>query len=88
MNSKAHQGNIGFTEKEREWMDKIFIDLGYVDAFRSVISDDDEFTWWPSENLKKDVACRLQIASPGLRKHVEYATILKPNSFPARTIDS
>jgi exodeoxyribonuclease-3 len=82
MNSKAHQGNIGFTDKEREWMDKIFIDLGYVDAFRSVISDDDEFTWWPSENFKKD-AWRVdyQIASPGLRKHVEYATILKTKFF-------
>jgi exodeoxyribonuclease-3 len=81
-NSKSHQGDVCFTDKERAWLDKIFIDLGYVDAFRSVISDDDEFTWWPGEDLKGD-ALRVdyQIASPGLRKHIEYATILKTKFY-------
>ena len=36
----------GFLTEERQWMDEL-LESGYVDAFREVSSDQDEFTWWP-----------------------------------------
>lgn len=72
----------GFTEQERSWLDKILIDLGYVDAFRSAISDDDEFTWWPNgQRGENGWRVDFQIASQGLRKTVEYASILTAKTF-------
>lgn len=76
------EGTIGFTEVERRWMDQMLMDLGYVDAFRAAISDDDEFTWWPNGTIGENGwRVDYQIVSQGLRKTVEYGTILKSKSF-------
>ncbi len=75
---------IGFTEIERSWMDQILMDLGYVDAFRCAISDEDEFSWWPDGSIGENGwRVDYQIVSAGLRKTVEYASILKNRQFAA-----
>ncbi|MBT8149414.1 MAG: endonuclease/exonuclease/phosphatase family protein [Gammaproteobacteria bacterium] len=81
-NPEQHQNTVGFTEVERSWMDQMLMDLGYVDAFRAAISDDDEFSWWPDGTIGENGwRVDYQIVSEGLRKHVEYASILKNRSF-------
>ena len=82
--SDEYRDTIGFTDTERGWLDQMLIDLGYVDAFRAAISDDDEFTWWPSGTID-DNGWRVdyQIVSEGLRKTIEYGGILKSKSFSA-----
>lgn len=81
-NPQANDGKVGFTEIERGWLDQMLMDLGYVDAFRAAISDDDEFSWWPSGEYGED-GWRVDyiIVSPGLRQSVEYGTILKNRLF-------
>ncbi|KZX76808.1 exodeoxyribonuclease III [Oleiphilus sp. HI0009] len=39
----------GFLAHEREWFDKSFDELGYVDAFRQVNKHKGEYTYWPKE---------------------------------------
>ncbi len=79
---EAAKGKVGFTEVERGWMDQMLMNLGYVDAFRQAISDDDEFTWWPSGKIGEDGwRVDYQIVSQGLRKTVEYGSILKSKQF-------
>ncbi len=80
--SAQHGNTVGFTDVERGWMDQMLMDLGYVDAFRAAISDDDEFSWWPDGTMGENGwRVDYQIVSQGLRKSVEYAGILKSRSF-------
>lgn len=79
---EACSGQVGFTEVERSWMDQMLMDLGYVDAFRAAISDEDEFTCWPSGEVGENGwRVDYQIVSQGLRKTIEYASILKNRMF-------
>jgi len=74
-------GQNGFLPEERQWMDEI-MDLGYVDAFREVNSDTDEFTWWPDGSIG-DNGWRVdyQIASKGMKYAIEYGAIYKTKAF-------
>lgn len=76
-----HAGRIGFTDGERAWLDELF-STGYVDAFREVNSDGDEFSWWPGgdrsgEGWRSD----FQVISDGLKYKVEYGAIYKKRQF-------
>src|SRR5512139_966049 len=42
-----HADTPGFLAAERQWLDALYAELGYVDAFRVVNQDEDEFSWWP-----------------------------------------
>lgn len=42
---KDNRKNAGFTEVEREWMDR-FLDLGLIDVYRKLYPEKQEFTWW------------------------------------------
>lgn len=50
-NWKSNQKNSGFLPHEREWMTQLFTPLnegggGFVDAFREINDEDDQYTWW------------------------------------------
>lgn len=42
---KDNRKNAGFTEIEREWMDK-FLSSGLIDVYRELYPQKQEFTWW------------------------------------------
>ncbi|MFQ5449329.1 MAG: exodeoxyribonuclease III [Nitrospinaceae bacterium] len=44
-NPKANEKNSGFLPEERAWIDK-FIAHGYVDVFRRLHPEPDQYTWW------------------------------------------
>jgi len=45
---KYHEMEVsGFLPHEREWFDSAFDTLGYIDAFRHVNVQKDQYTWWP-----------------------------------------
>ena len=60
-------------------MDEV-LELGYVDAFREINSDRDEFSWWPGgedDGLRTDY----QLVSGGMKYAIEYGAIYKAQSF-------
>jgi exodeoxyribonuclease-3 len=69
-NWKSNQKNSGFLPEERAWLDRVFGELGYIDAFRAVDPRPDQYTWWSNRGQAraKNVGWRIdyQIASHGL----------------------
>ncbi|HJN37562.1 MAG TPA: exodeoxyribonuclease III [Gammaproteobacteria bacterium] len=44
-NWKGNQKNSGFLPQERAWLDRVE-SLGWVDAFRKINPEPDQYTWW------------------------------------------
>ena len=44
-NPERQQGTSGFLPEERDWFAK-FIDDGYVDSFREINQESDQYSWW------------------------------------------
>jgi len=84
-NWKANQKNSGFLPEERAWLDELFGDVRYVDAFREVNKGPDQYTWWSNRGQAwtKNVGWRIdyQVLSPGLRGSVRSADIYKAQRF-------
>jgi len=84
-NWKSNQKNSGFLPEERAWLDELFDQVGYVDAFREVNSASDQYTWWSNRGQAwaKNVGWRIdyQIASPRLRGAASKAAIYKDQRF-------
>lgn len=80
-NWKSNQKNSGFLPYEREWMDRLFDEVGYVDAFRAINPDPDEYTWWSNRGRawEKNVGWRIdyQIVTPGLADRVQAAYVYR-----------
>ena len=75
-------GKYGFLDEERQWLDILYRDLGYSDAFRRINSDHDEFTWWPDGNRAANGwRTDFQIISGGVRNRVDYGAIYKTKAF-------
>lgn len=45
-NHRSNARTSGFLPHEREWLDRVFGDLGWVDAFRTLYPDQEQYTWW------------------------------------------
>lgn len=72
----------GALPEEQQWMDRLFSELNYVDAYREVNSDPDEYTWWPDGNREEDGwRTDYQIVSGGLRNTIEYGMIYRKQEF-------
>ena len=84
-NWRSNQKNSGFLPEEREWMDKLFDEAGYVDAFRVVDQQADQYTWWSNRGQAwaKNVGWRIdyQVISGNLADKVSAATIYKRKRF-------
>jgi len=78
-------GVVWANSEERAWLDEVFDDIGFVDAFRSVNSDAEQYTWWSNRGQAwaKNVGWRLdyQIVTPGLADTVRTASIYKRKRF-------
>ncbi|MEZ5568474.1 MAG: exodeoxyribonuclease III [Halioglobus sp.] len=71
----------GFLAEERQWMNEL-LESGYVDAFREINSDHDEFSWWPDGNREQNGwRTDFHIVSQGLRYAVDYGAIYKTREF-------
>ncbi|HLS97496.1 MAG: exodeoxyribonuclease III [Porticoccaceae bacterium] len=86
-NAEAHLGESGFLPHERQWLDQLYRDVGYADAFRRGNTDEDEFSWWPAGVVGRGDGWRtdLQVVSKDLARTVEYAVMYKANAFSSHT---
>jgi exodeoxyribonuclease-3 len=84
-NFKSNQKNSGCTPQERAWMDKLFGERGWVDAFRAVNQEADQYTWWSNRGQAwaKNVGWRIdyQVITPGLKDKVRAADIYRDERF-------
>ena len=84
-NWRGNLKNSGFLPEERAWLDRLFGPIGWVDAFRAVNQDADEYTWWSNRGQAwaKNVGWRIdyQVVTPGLRDLVLDATIYRRKRF-------
>jgi exodeoxyribonuclease III len=84
-NWRANQRNSGFLPHERAWLDELFEQVGFVDAFRHVDAAPDRYTWWSNRGQAwaKNVGWRIdyQIASPKLAHSAHAAHIYKESRF-------
>lgn len=83
MNAEQHEGDVGFLPHERSWLNQLFTQLEYTDAFRKVNSDDDEYSWFPETDGEQADGWRtdFQVVSNNIANRVEYATIYKKQQF-------
>lgn len=76
-NWRSNQKNSGFLPEERAWMDTLFSEVGYVDAFRYKYPEKVMYTWWSNRAgaWDKDVGWRLdyQVVSPNLKDKIKDA---------------
>jgi exodeoxyribonuclease-3 len=84
-NWRGNQKNSGFLPEERAWLDKIFYELGWVDAFRVVNQQDHQYTWWSNRGQAwaNNTGWRIdyQVVSPGLKPFIKGAEIYKDERF-------
>jgi exodeoxyribonuclease III len=84
-NWRSNQKNSGFLPEERAWLDVLFDEVGWVDAFRVVNTHPDQYTWWSNRGQAraKNVGWRLDyhVVSPGLREAIRSAIIYAEERF-------
>ncbi len=86
-NWKSNQKNSGFLPHERAWMDALFGEAAWVDAYRTLYPEatDEAYTWWSNRGQAraKNVGWRIdyQVISPSLKAKVQRAAIYKERWF-------
>ena len=84
-NWRSNRKNSGFLPEERAWLDRLFGEMRWVDAFREVDPRPDQYTWWSNRGQAraKNVGWRIdyQIASPRLAGRAKAASIFRDRWF-------
>jgi len=86
-NWKSNQKNSGFLPHERAWLDEVFAEGAWVDAYRHLhpAAEGASYTWWSNRGQAwaKNVGWRIdyQVVSPALRARLKRAAIYKDNRF-------
>ncbi|HUY83317.1 MAG TPA: exodeoxyribonuclease III [Steroidobacteraceae bacterium] len=84
-NWKSNQKNSGFLPEERRWLDTLFEVERYLDAFRVVNQEPDQYTWWSNRGraYAKNVGWRIDyhVATAALRDRIRRASIYKERRF-------
>lgn len=79
-NWRANQKNSGFLPEERAFLDRVFGDMGFTDAFRHINPEPEQYTWWSMrapQARAKNVGWRIDyhIVSNAVAPHVHAARI-------------
>lgn len=84
-NWRSNQKTSGFLPPERAWLDQLFCEWGFIDAFREINQEAEQYTWWShrGQAWQKNVGWRIdyQIVTPGLKPTVKSAIIYKEQRF-------
>ncbi|WP_027857528.1 exodeoxyribonuclease III [Marinobacterium jannaschii] len=81
----VNQTVSGFLPHEREWMEEVLVEMGYVDTFREANKAERQFSWWPEYNrawqLNEGARLDYQIGTANIRKTVQSARIYRDERF-------
>ncbi|MCX7175665.1 MAG: exodeoxyribonuclease III [Proteobacteria bacterium] len=85
-NWRSNQKNSGFLPEERQWLTRVFDELGWVDVFRRLRPDiPDQYTWWSNRGQAraKNVGWRIdyQISTPDLAQAARETSIYTTERF-------
>lgn len=84
-NWRGNKKNSGFLPHERAWLDTLFAEVGYVDSFRVINQQEDQYTWWSNRGQARanNVGWRLdyQVVTPGLKDKITAESIYRGESF-------
>ena len=84
-NWRGNPKNSGFLPEERAWLDVIFDEVGYVDAFREIEQAEHSYTWWSNRGQAwaNNTGWRIDyhITSPSLKGKVTATDIYKDVRF-------
>ncbi|HUN70369.1 MAG TPA: exodeoxyribonuclease III [Burkholderiales bacterium] len=84
-NWRANRKNSGFLPEERDWLTRVFEEVGFVDVFRRLNAKPDQYTWWSNRGQAwaKNVGWRIdyQIATPGIARAAKRESIFTRRRF-------
>ena len=84
-NPKTNVKNTGFLPEERAWLDKVFGEYGYADAFRAIPQEPEQYTWWSNRGqaYAKNVGWRIDyhVVTRGLENKIRRTEIYKDERF-------
>lgn len=91
-NWKANRKSAGFLPEEREWMSRVFDEVGYVDALRRVRPEGPgPYSWWSyrGKAFDNDSGWRIdyQVVTPGLAERATEAVVERAPSYDQRWSD-
>jgi len=84
-NWRPNRKNSGFLPEERAWLDVLYDKVGYIDAFRLVNQEAEQYSWWSNRGQARanNVGWRLDyhVITPDLKNKVVSAEIYREQSF-------
>lgn len=84
-NWRSNQNSSGFLPAERAWLDTLFNEVGFVDAYRHFNPDKIEYTWWSNraKAWENNTGWRIdyQIVSPNLADKILRTEIYRQEKF-------
>ncbi|MEK7302536.1 MAG: exodeoxyribonuclease III [Pseudomonadota bacterium] len=84
-NWRGNQKHSGFLPEERVWLSNVLDEIGFVDVFRQLNPEPDQYTWWSNRGQAwaKNVGWRIdyQIATPAIAQKACSASIYKTERF-------
>ncbi len=84
-NAKANEKNSGYLPEERAWLSKLFNEHGWIDSYRRLHPEGQDYTWWSQRGAAraKNVGWRIdyQVVSPGLAQKLKRCHITAEPKF-------
>ncbi|MGR9116628.1 MAG: exodeoxyribonuclease III [Gammaproteobacteria bacterium] len=84
-NWRGNQKNSGFLPEERAWLDQLFNDGKWLDGFRALNQEPEQYTWWShrGQAWSKNVGWRIdyQVISASLKDQISEVYIYKEERF-------
>jgi len=84
-NWRSNRKNSGFLPEEREWLTRVFDELGFVDVFRRLNAKPEQYTWWSNRGQAwaKNVGWRIDyhIATPAVAARARRESIYLRKRF-------
>ncbi len=84
-NWRSNQENSGFLPEERAWLDRVFDEVGFVDAYRYANPEKVQYTWWSNrgQSWANNTGWRIdyQIISPDLASKIKYTEVYRDQKF-------